>query len=199
MNTSLDINLNIYHTEQELLQGLRNGEPLSCTCLFKQFEPRLIRLALKLVKEGSEAEDIVQESFIRACASISGFHAKSTLWTWLYRIVLNTVLMHQRRKQLLLLPLEAVIDEHGEPLFPLAVEAGTDPIEMVLLKEQQTRIQRAIQALPEALQDVVLLRAVEGVSTKEAAARLEISEAALKVRFHRARLALQNSLASEIR
>jgi RNA polymerase sigma-70 factor (ECF subfamily) len=68
----------------------------------------------------------------------------------------------------------------------------------VLLKEQQTQLQQAIRALPETLQDVVLLRAIEGVSTKEAAALLGISESALKVRFHRARFVLQNSLATAL-
>lgn len=198
MSTLWDINLTIYHTEQELVQGLRSGEPLSCTCLFKQFEPRLAHLALKLARDGIEADDIVQESFIRACASITKFQAHSTLGTWLHRIVLNTALMQQRRKQLPLLPLEDISDEQHAQLFASPVRAGGDPLEIVLLKEQRTRLQQAIRALPEVLQNVVLLRAIEGVSTKEAAALLGISETALKVRFHRARLTLQNSLASEI-
>jgi RNA polymerase sigma-70 factor (ECF subfamily) len=198
MNTPWEIDLTIYHTEQELVQGLRHREPMSCTCLFKQFEPRLIHLALQLAKESTEAEDIVQESFIRACASITDFRAQSTLGTWLHRIVLNTALMYQRRKQPPLLPLEAVNDELFVQQLPLAVGAGRDPVEMVLLKEQQTRLQQAIGALPETLRNVFFLRAVEGFSTREAATLLGISETALKVRFHRARLALQDSLASEI-
>lgn len=198
MNTPWEIDLTIYPTEQELVQGLRRREPMSCTCLFKQFEPRLIHLAFQLAKESAEAEDIVQESFIRACASITDFRAKSTLETWLHRIVINTALMHQRRKQLPLLPLEAVNNEQFAQQFPLAVGAGRDPMEIVLLKEQQARLQQAIGALPETLRNAFLLRAIEGISTREAAALLGISETALKVRFHRARLTLQDSLASEI-
>jgi RNA polymerase sigma-70 factor (ECF subfamily) len=195
MNTPLDIDLSIYHTEQELVQGLRRRDPMSCTCLFKQFEPRLAHLALKLAKEGSEAEDIVQESFIQACASVANFRAESTLGTWLYRIVLNTALMHQRRKQFSLQPLDAVSDEQFAPQLPLVLKDRGDPVEAVLLQEQRTHLQQAIQALPDTLRDVFLLRAIEGVSTREAATILGITESALKVRFHRARLMLQNSLA----
>lgn len=194
INTPWDINLTIYHTEQELVQGLQRGEPMSCTCLFKWFEPRLTRLALKLMSGSSEAEDIVQESFINACASVTDFRAHSTLGTWLHRIVLNTVLMHQRRKQLTLLPLEAINDEQLALSLPMSGGTGGDPMETVLLKEQQTRLQQAIQALPEALRNAFLLRTVEGASTREAASLLGITETALKVRFHRARLLLQDRL-----
>lgn len=84
---------------------------MSCTCLFKQFEPRLTRAALKLAGDIGEAEDIVQESFIYACTSITNFRAQSALGTWLHRIVFNTALMHKRRRKLPLLSLEAISDE----------------------------------------------------------------------------------------
>jgi len=189
-----NIDLTIYHTEQDLVRGLHLHELMSCNCLVKQFEPRLMRTALKLAGESAEAEDIVQESFISACASITKFQAKSSLATWLHRIVLNTALMHQRRKKLSLLSIEMLNGEQHPLPGLLQEEVEGNPEGIVLLKERRVQLQQAIYALPEGIRDAFLLRAVLGISTKEAASRLGISETALKVRFHRARLMLQNSL-----
>ncbi len=192
-----DMNLTIYPTEQDLVQGLRRGESMSCTCLFKQFEPRLAHLADRLANESVEAEEIVQESFIHACGSILSFRADSTLATWLHRITVNTALMQRRKKHIFFLPLEEISNEQQVQPLHLSIEIGDDPLEQVILQEKHQRIRQAIHALPGTLRDVFLLRVIEDLSTREAAGLLGITETALKVRFYRARLALKNSLQAE--
>ena len=78
-----EIDLTIYDDEPELLAGLRRGERMACTCLLKRHAPRLYRLALHLMGDADEAEDVLQEAFINACAHIAEFEGRSGLGTWL--------------------------------------------------------------------------------------------------------------------
>ena len=82
-----ETDLSVYDDEVALLEGLRQRDRLACTCLLKRFAPRLYRLALQLTGEPDEAEDVLQEAFIQACAHVADFEGRSGLGTWLHRIV----------------------------------------------------------------------------------------------------------------
>src|SRR5579884_771980 len=106
MEMPWDIDFEIYKNEEELLAGLRRNEQWACTCLLKRFARRFFKLARQMVNNDEEAEEIVQESFIQACDHIANFEGKSSISTWLYRIVSNAALMYRRRKVLATFPLQ---------------------------------------------------------------------------------------------
>ena len=168
---------------------------MACTCLLKRFEPRLYRLALRLVGEPDEAEDVLQDSFIQACAHIDDFEGRSGLVTWMHRIVMNTALMRLRRKTHLSISLPS--DEQTETgrLPEALIDREMEPDGVVLSSEMREELDRALLALPTPLRVAFVLRDIEGLSTREAASAAGIGEAALKVRLHRARLALRAAMA----
>jgi RNA polymerase sigma-70 factor (ECF subfamily) len=174
---------------------------MACTCLLKRFAPRLYRLALQISGNPDDAEDIIQESFIQACNHLDNFEGRSGLSTWLHRIVLNAALMQLRKRG----PISGALPEWDESrtLQVSAQRVGamgqgdtsTDRVlSQVLSQELRETIDRAILLLPDALRAAIVLRDVEGLSTAETAQALGITESAVKVRLHRARLALRRSL-----
>ncbi|MDI3340530.1 MAG: sigma-70 family RNA polymerase sigma factor [Sphaerobacter sp.] len=189
-----DIDLAIYEDELALLEGLRRRDRLACTCLVKRFAPRLYQLAVRLMGDPDEAEGVLQESVIQACAHVDAFQGRSELGTWLHRIVTNTALMHLRRRRPVTVDLEEQLQRRS-PLPQALVDRTTEPSRAVIGAELREMVDRAIAALPDTLRTAFVLREVEGLSTKEAAAELGISESALKVRVHRARLMLREALA----
>jgi RNA polymerase sigma-70 factor, ECF subfamily len=188
-----EVDLSIYESEDELLDGLRRQEPAACTCFLKEYAPRMLRLALRITGDPDEAENVLQESFISACNRIDDFQGLSTLNTWMYRIVLNNALMSVRKRRPNLVPLEG--EQAGTAQTSSWVAGHTrQPVEEVLAAELQESLNLALLALPETLRTAFVLRELEGLSTREAAEALEISESALKVRLHRARQALREQL-----
>lgn len=198
-----EIDLTIYGTEQELLDGLRRRDRMACTCLLKQYMPRLYRLAMQVTGDEQDAEDALQEGFIQACSRVDSFGGRggSSLGTWLYRIVLNSALMHLRKRKSGTISISQG-SEQGEAEGRGRSEGADldlpDPLaspgEQLLSRELRETIDRAILQLPDSLRTAFVLRDVEGLSTAEAAAMLDIGESALKVRLHRARTALRESL-----
>jgi RNA polymerase sigma-70 factor, ECF subfamily len=195
-----DIDLSVYEDESELLNGLRRRDRMACTCLLKFYAPRLLRLAGQLMGDPDEAEDILQEAFIRACDQIDSFRGESGLGTWLHRIVVNTALMRLRaRRAVVGEDVESMISSEQETGWQSVASGPVEPSREVLGAETLHAVSAAIARLPESLRTAFVLREVEGMSTREAADVLGISESALKVRLHRARLALREELAPYLR
>lgn len=189
MNKPWEIDLTLYANEAELLAGLRRHDRMACTCLLKRYAPALYRLALRLTGDPDEAEDVLQEALIRACNSVAEFEGRSSLGTWLHRIVLTTALMRLRRQQ----P-QVPLDDAGQAPALHAPPEAHEPAHTLLSEELRNQIEAALLTLPAALRAAFVLRDLEGLSTRAAAEALGISEAALKVRLHRARLALRQAL-----
>ena len=185
-----EIDLTIYEDEPELLAGLQRGERMACTCLLKRYAPRLYRLALHLMGDADEAEDVLQEAFINACAHIGTFEGRSGLGTWLHRIVRNTALGRLRGQAR-----RGGTVTHDEAELAAVPDSTAEPDDQVLAQELGARLERAILTLPSSTRAAVVLRDIEGLSTADAAQELGISESALKVRLHRARQSLRASLA----
>ena len=182
-----NIPLNVYANEEELLQGLSQQEEPACTCLFKHFARQLYTVAWRLTRNQEEAEEIVQESFLQACSHMAEFEQRSSLQTWLYRIVTNTALMHLRRQQ----PGVSSLEESQEKLGIDVASQELTPDGRVLDQELRKALSLAIEQLSETLRTPLLLRSVEGQTTKDAARHLGISEGTFKVRLHRARQELR--------
>jgi RNA polymerase sigma-70 factor (ECF subfamily) len=185
----------MHEDEIHLIQALQHGDRSACTDLVERYAGQVYGVALRLTRHPNEAEEVLQETFIAACRGVEDFEARSSLGTWLYRIATNTGLMRMRRKQPDVVSVEDLDDdgfENLEPgdLSPWRIEPEAD----VLSEELRQEMAEAVDALPDTLRAAFVLRDLEGLSTDEAAEVLDISPGAVKVRLHRARLALRGSL-----
>ena len=177
------------------LEALRSGDRAEFARLVETYSPMIYRLGLKMLNNPQDAEDILQETFIKAYKHIAKFDGRSNVSTWLYRIATNEALMSLRRK----LP-EATSFENPsvydtEPQEPLQiVDWCCLPEEEFLTSEGRARLDKAAERLPANLRVVFVLRDIEGLSTRETAEVLEISEMAVKTRLSRARLRLREDL-----
>jgi RNA polymerase sigma-70 factor (ECF subfamily) len=182
--------------ERQLLAGLRAGEDLAYETLVRAYGGRLLQVARRFLGD-ADAGDAVQESFLAAFKAIERFDGKSRVSTWLHRIVVNTSLMRLRKKS-------HQVEQSLEPLLPTFLEDGhranvgaawvPTPEEHFEQQEIKELVQHAIHRLPVNYRSVLLLRDIEGLSGAEAGEVLGISPNAVKVRLHRARLALREVL-----
>ncbi len=179
--------------DQEFLTRLRQHEEAAFTEFFEINADRVYRLALGLLKQEDDAEEVVQATFVSAFEALDRFEPQARLSTWLYRIAYNHTLMLLRRRHAAL-PLP---EEDDSPLFPVQlVDWSQLPDQQALSGEAQEVLRTAINELPVGLRAAFILRDLEGLSTAECAHIQEMTEAACKVRLHRARLRLREQLSS---
>jgi RNA polymerase sigma-70 factor (ECF subfamily) len=161
---------------------------------------RLFRAAWAILKDRSDAEDVVQSTYLRAFAAIGTFEARSTLSTWLTRIAINEALGRVRAAKRRRVQLEeasvTVLDDYREKLMRGSQTASPD----AELARAQLRglLEQAIAGLSDDFRLVFVLREVEGLSVEETAAALDIVPATVKTRHLRARRKLQQALAPEV-
>jgi len=192
----LTIDLNLYADEATLIDALLSGDKHACACMVRQHGSQMYAVALRIMGDPDEAEDVVQDAFISACGKVASFEGRSKLSTWLYRITTNAALMRLRKRRDDTVSLdEPQIGEEGELLPRQLGDWEIDPGRQALSSELRQVMEEAVESLPPALRAAFVLRDIQGLSTQEAAEALDISETALKVRLHRARLALRERLA----
>jgi RNA polymerase sigma-70 factor (ECF subfamily) len=160
---------------------------------------RLYRLARGILRNDSEAEDVVQETYVRAFTHLESFRGDSSLATWLARIAMNEALGRLRRQRpsvemdsLAPSALEAQIIQ-----FPLSA-ASEDPEKSMAQREIQHVVERAIDELPEAFRIVFITRVIEGMNVGETAEILGLKPETVKTRLHRARTLLRNNVERKI-
>lgn len=179
------------------LDALKAGDRAEFARLVEMYSDQVYGLALKILGDAQDAEDVLQETFIKALRSVAGFEGRSSLSTWLYRIAVNEALMTIRRRKG-----ETVsIDEEKEDS-----EGQTEPVEIVdwcclpesemMSAEARGFLDAAIQRLSPALSAVFVLRDIQGLSVRDTAETLNISEMAVKTRLLRARLKLREELSA---
>ena len=179
------------------LPALRAGNREEFARLVDFYSGPIYRLALKMLDDPQDAEEALQETFIKAFRHLATFEGRSSLSTWLYRIAVNEALMliRQRRPDMLSTD-EDVKTQEGE-LEPLQIVDWHDlPEEELLSSELQSVLDQAIVRLPETLRVVFLLRDVQSLSVRETAEALSLSETAVKTRLLRARLRLRDYLST---
>jgi RNA polymerase sigma-70 factor (ECF subfamily) len=191
-----------YPDEQSLLLGLRAGEDGAFEALVRSHAPRSLAVARRFLRNDSDAEDAVQEAFLAAFKAIDRFEGAARLSTWLHRIVVNAALMKLRSRR-------GKPEEAIEELLPRFLEDGhhqspphqwEESAEELLEREEiRAHVRTCIDQLPESYRIVLLIRDIEEVETAEAATMLGITEAAVKVRLHRARQALRGLLDPRLR
>ncbi len=161
------------------------------------YSPLIYRLALRMLGDEHEAEDVLQETFLSAYRSLARFEGRSSLSTWLYRIATNQALMRLRKHNPPMISVdEAHVDEEGYEVPRQFTDWCCLPEEEFMTAEAQSQLDEAVKGLSPALRAAFVLRDLHGFSTREAAEILEISETAVKTRLMRARLQLRERLAS---
>ena len=180
--------------ETELIARIQAGEKSACDECIALHSPALNRLLLRLLNNEQDAEDVLQETFLNAFRAIDSFEGRSSLSTWLYRIAYNAAMMRLRRPNAPTVSVEETLNETPGYIPRQLFDWCCLPEETYDSEEVQTELRRAIAAMPETLQTVFLLRELEGMSTEETAVTLDISPSAAKVRLHRARQWLRDTL-----
>ena len=193
--TGIEIDLDIYPDEASLIQGLKRGDPEACACMIKQYAPRVYAIAIRMLNDPDDAEEVLQETFISACKNIHKFEERSALGTWLHRIATNAALMHLRKRKHREVSLDDPIEvQDGDDVYREVQDWSFAPDDHAMNSEVRDILEKAISELPETLRTVFILREIEGYSTEETARILGISVSAAKVRLHRARLKLRELL-----
>ena len=171
-----------------LVARAQSGDRVAFEELVRRYADRLYAVVLRFVSDGSEAEEVTQEAFLRAWRGIGGFQGRSQFFTWLYRIAINEAKRRTRRTD---------ADRH-QLIEHTPVDAAPDwsqsPERRAEDADLRAVLERAVRALPIAYRAPLILRDIEGLTTEEAAAVLDIREAALKSRLHRARLAVRRAI-----
>ncbi len=185
--------------EAQLVEGLRKRDPDAYKVMVEQYLPQIYRLAYGITQDLMEAQDIAQEVLLTVFTKVEGFQEKSAIHTWIYRITVNASLDRVRARQRKeTLPIEDFLPTftpegwHAQEI----VDWSDAPLDQLLDEEARRKIREAIDALPEEMRVVLVMKDVEGLSLKEIGEILELSLPAVKSRLHRARLVLRGVLAS---
>jgi RNA polymerase sigma-70 factor (ECF subfamily) len=191
--------------EKALLDRLRRGERAAFDELVRANGGRLLAVTRRILRSEEDARDAVQEAFLKAFEKLGEFQGESRISTWLHRIAVNAALMKLRSRRRRpeepiddLLPRFQADGHHaGGPgvVPPWRIEMETE----LDRKRTLETVVACVDRLPESYRTVILLRDVEGLSTEEAADALGIRPDALKMRLHRARLALRTLLDARLR
>ena len=179
------------------LEALIAGDRAEFARLVDQYSSPIYRLGLRMLGAPQDAEDVLQNTFIKALTNIHKFEGRSNLATWLYRIASNEALMLIRKKK----PEFNLEDVEGgdgdEDLRPTQfVDWSALPEDELLSGEGKGFLDEAINLLPESLRIVFLLRDIEGLSIKETADALDLTETNVKTRLLRARMFLRERLST---
>ena len=186
-------------TDIELVARAKAGELDAFEALTNRYEQRVYSLALRMLRQEQDAEDVRQQTFLSALENLNGFRGDASFATWLLRIATHAALkVIRKRKGLDTVSLEEATEEtEGNDTIPhpeYIADWRQSPEELVPRHEIQHLLDDALAKLDEKHRLVFLLRDVEGLSVKDAAEALGLSEANTKVRLLRARLQLREQL-----
>lgn len=167
--------------------------------IIKTHNQRLYRIARGVVRNDAEAEDVVQEAYMRAFASLEAFRGDASLATWLSRIVINEALGRLRkRKRTVAMPENPEAEIIRFPLNPSDWNPNDDPERTMAQRQILGLVERATDSLPDVYRTVFVARVIEGLSIEETADLLGIRPETVKTRLHRARALVRKALDDEI-
>jgi RNA polymerase sigma-70 factor (ECF subfamily) len=185
----------------ELAELARAGQAAGFRVITQRYNRRLYRVARGILGDDAEAEDVVQETYLRAFNSLAGFRGESSLATWLTRIAINEALGRKRKRRPTVdLDELDLLDEQEEArvlIFPGPRGSG-NPEADASRSEVRRLLERAIDGLPESFRIVFVMRMIEELSVEETASQLQIPAETVKTRLHRARRLLRESLEEKL-
>ncbi|MFW6096960.1 MAG: RNA polymerase sigma factor [Chloroflexota bacterium] len=184
--------------EDALLDLIQTGDQAACAECIERHASDVYGLALRLMKNEADAEDVMQETFLSAFQAIDDFEGRSSLKTWLYRIAYNAAMMRLRRPAPPTDSVEVKLEnaQDGYPLPRQFFDWCCLPESTFETAEVRGELERAIANLSDTLRGVFVLRELEGLSTQETADTLDVSTDVVKTRLRRARLDLREQLSN---
>jgi len=184
--------------EAELVRRAVAGEGGAFRAIMQKYNQRLYRIARSILRNDVEAEDAVQEGYLRAFTHLDGFRGESSLSTWLSRIVMNEALGRLRTRRPTV-ELTAETQESAAQIipFPLA-SASDDPEKTMAQRELLKLVEQATNDLPEVYRIVFVTRVIEGMSVEDTSELLGIRPETVKTRLHRARKLVREQLDKQI-
>ncbi len=187
----------IHDNDTELIQAINSGRSDLFGELVRRYEQKLYTFGRRMCGHPADAEDLVQETFVNVLRYLKDFRYETKFKNWLYRVAASTCLKQRRRSKYAPereLTLEELAPEERLEAVTAVPEWAQMPLEKLLNEELTRTLQEAVHTLPEPYRLVVVLRDMEGFSTEETARILNLTEANVKVRLHRARLFLRDKL-----
>lgn len=185
--------------EDSLIAGVRKKDESAIRGVIQKYNRRLFRIARSVMRDDSDAEDVLQEAYIRALQKIGQFRKESSLGTWLSRIVLNEALDRLRKQRPSGTPLSIEAIESGAQIIPFPLISNQpDPEQSMAQNQIRNILEHAIDDLPEDFRIVLVARTIEEMSIEETAELLDLKPETVKTRLHRARLLLTEKLEEEI-
>ena len=176
-------------SDEELVRRVRAGETALFETLMRRYNQRLFRVARAILRDEAEAEDVMQQAYVNAYAHLGQFAERARFGTWLTRIAVHEASARRRRRG-------RQIDVQES--MPALASPAAGPEQRAADQELGRAIEAAMDALPAVYGAVFMLREVEGLSTAETAACLEINEETVKTRLHRARALLRNHITARV-
>ena len=186
--------------EARIIASILGGDTEQYHDLIRPYERSIYKMALSFMKNESDAEDVVQEAFLKAFRKLADFRGQAKFSTWLISITLNEARSRLRRHAVVRMEsLEDTPDEGG-PIAPALLRDWREvPSEALERKEIRQMLEQAIGHLSPIYREVLLLRDVEEFSIDETASALAITSGTVKVRLHRARMMMQKELAPKLK
>lgn len=178
-------------TDEEVVDRVLAGDVALYEIIMRRYNQRLYRVARSIVRDDHEAEDVMQDAYVRAYQHLDQFARWAPFSTWLTRIAVHEALARVRQRNRMQ-PIEE--SEHGGEFVMEFAAPGPGPEQIASKAELGHLLEEALLALPDQFRSVVVLRDVEEMSTAETASALDLTEENVKVRLHRARALLRGWL-----
>ena len=185
-------------SDADLVRGTLERDGRAFRAIMKKYNQRLYRIARGIVRNDSEAEDVVQESYVRAFTHLDGFRGESSLSTWLSRIVMNEALGRLRARRPTVDIATVEISETQAEIIQFPHTARSDPERNMAQREILQLVEQATDKLPDVYRMVFVARVIEGLSIEETAEVLGIRPETVKTRLHRARRLVREHLDTQI-
>jgi RNA polymerase sigma-70 factor (ECF subfamily) len=181
--------------DDELILRVQGGDRVSYDLLVKRYQRRIYFLALRMARDHDVADDIAQETFVRAWFAIGSFEIGRNFYTWIYRICMNLSINHLKRRRF-----AVAASQMSDETDPLEREAGgASPYDAMVSEEMTSRIESAIESLSPKYKAVLVLRVYENMSYEDIARTLEISVGTVMSRLFRAREKIREALEEDER
>jgi RNA polymerase sigma-70 factor (ECF subfamily) len=184
-------------SDEALVERARDRDGAAVRVIMQRHNRRLYRVARSVLNDDAEAEDVVQETYVRAFTHLDGFRGEAQLSTWLTRIALNEALGRLRRRRVTvgLKDIDAITDQgEARVIYLPSARQDIDPEAAAARAEVRRLLEHAVDQLPDPFRTVFVLRDIEEMSIEETAAQLGLRPETVKTRLHRARRLLRQSL-----